>query len=85
MNAFMNMSAVSKVITVVIAIALIAGGVAWYTHSDDHTGGEAVICTADAMQCPDATWVGRSGPNCQFACPSAASAGGSLQGTVVAP
>ncbi|RJQ33303.1 hypothetical protein C4568_04800 [Candidatus Parcubacteria bacterium] len=26
-------------------------------------------CTADAMQCPDGSWVGRSGPNCQFVCP----------------
>lgn len=30
---------------------------------------EGVICTADAMQCPDGSWVGRSGPNCQFVCP----------------
>ncbi len=29
-----------------------------------------VICTADAMQCPDGSYVGRSGPSCQFrACP----------------
>ena len=26
-------------------------------------------CTADAMQCPDGTWVGRTGPNCEFVCP----------------
>ncbi|MBI2612222.1 peptidoglycan-binding protein [Candidatus Kaiserbacteria bacterium] len=26
-------------------------------------------CTADAMQCPNGTWVGRTGPNCQFVCP----------------
>lgn len=30
---------------------------------------ERVICTADAMQCPDGSWVGRSGQNCQFVCP----------------
>ena len=29
-----------------------------------------VMCTADAMQCPDGSYVGRSGPSCQFrACP----------------
>ena len=28
-----------------------------------------VACTADAMQCPDGSWVGRTGPNCQFVCP----------------
>ena len=26
-------------------------------------------CTADARQCPDGSWVGRTGPNCQFVCP----------------
>jgi hypothetical protein len=30
---------------------------------------EPVFCTADAMQCPDGTWVGRTGPNCEFVCP----------------
>ena len=29
------------------------------------------VCPQDAMQCPDGSWVGRSGPNCTFApCPS---------------
>jgi hypothetical protein len=26
-------------------------------------------CTMDAMQCPNGTYVGRTGPNCQFVCP----------------
>lgn len=28
------------------------------------------ICTQDAMQCPDGSWVGRSGPACEFKCPT---------------
>jgi len=32
-------------------------------------GDEPVFCTADAMQCPDGSWVGRTGPKCQFVCP----------------
>lgn len=28
-----------------------------------------VICTMDAKQCPDGSYVGRSGPNCEFVCP----------------
>ena len=28
-----------------------------------------VACTMDAMQCPDGSYVGRSGPNCEFVCP----------------
>lgn len=29
-----------------------------------------VACTADAMLCPNGQYVGRTGPNCQFVCPS---------------
>jgi hypothetical protein len=29
-----------------------------------------VACTSDARQCPNGTWVGRSGPNCEFICPA---------------
>jgi hypothetical protein len=28
------------------------------------------VCTMDAMQCPDGSWVGRSGPDCIFKCPN---------------
>lgn len=28
-----------------------------------------VMCTADAMQCPDGSYVGRTGPDCEFVCP----------------
>jgi len=32
--------------------------------------GGAVICTMDAMMCPDGSYVGRTGPRCEFApCP----------------
>ncbi len=31
---------------------------------------EPVICTQDAKECPDGSYVGRTGPNCEFAnCP----------------
>jgi hypothetical protein len=29
-----------------------------------------VACTMDAKQCPDGSWVGRTGPKCQFVCPN---------------
>ncbi len=29
----------------------------------------SVACTMDAFRCGDGSWVGRSGPNCQFVCP----------------
>ncbi len=31
--------------------------------------GTPAPCLADAMQCSDGSWVGRTGPNCQFVCP----------------
>ncbi len=27
-----------------------------------------VVCAMDAKQCPDGTWVGRTGPHCEFVC-----------------
>lgn len=31
---------------------------------------ETVFCTQEAKQCPDGSYVGRTGPNCEFApCP----------------
>jgi peptidoglycan hydrolase-like protein with peptidoglycan-binding domain len=29
---------------------------------------QGTVCTADAMQCPNGEWVGRTGPNCTFVC-----------------
>jgi hypothetical protein len=31
---------------------------------------DMTMCTMDAMQCPDGSWVGRSGPACEFKCPT---------------
>lgn len=33
------------------------------------TTGDQIVCTQDAKLCPDGTWVGRSGPKCEFVCP----------------
>jgi hypothetical protein len=32
--------------------------------------GGVTMCTMDSMQCPDGSWVGRSGPSCEFKCPA---------------
>ena len=31
-------------------------------------------CTEDAKQCPDGSWIGRTGPNCEFVCKQPANA-----------
>lgn len=37
----------------------------------NNSGGQGSICTADAKLCPDGSYVGRTGPSCQFAaCPT---------------
>ena len=33
---------------------------------------ETVVCTMDAMMCPDGTYVGRTGLKCEFVCPEIA-------------
>ncbi len=40
-----------------------------HTNSDVGTLPEGTMCTADAMLCPDGSYVGRTGPNCEFVCP----------------
>lgn len=47
----------------------------------DRNNPKVIVCTADAMQCPDGSWVGRSGPNCTFACPGGTDAGSNKEAT----
>jgi hypothetical protein len=35
--------------------------------------GGTTICTMDARMCPDGSYVGRTGPNCEFVCPNGGS------------
>lgn len=60
-----------------VLVVLIGGGII-YAYSTGFvtttptplTDADQVACTADAMQCPDGSWVGRSGPKCEFVCPT---------------
>jgi hypothetical protein len=59
-----------------VVVVFVAGGLLYLYNSepveygDSDSGIGEIICTADAMLCPDGTYVGRSGPNCEFLCPS---------------
>ena len=69
------MSRKGSVSTIVFVIALLAvvGLGVWYFgyHQNNNSAGGAVACTQEAMQCPDGSYVSRTGPNCSFtACPS---------------
>ncbi len=39
-------------------------------NSSDESTDDFVACTMDAMQCPDGSYVGRTGPDCTFSCPT---------------
>jgi hypothetical protein len=57
---------------IAIAVAIGAGVVLTvmnYLSSSNQSAPDAVVCTMDAMQCPDGSYVGRSGSNCEFVCP----------------
>ncbi len=60
-----------------ILAVLIASTVVYYSlakFAPDTPDG--VVCTMDAKQCPDGSYVGRTGPNCEFVCPAATSTAG---------
>lgn len=42
----------------------------WEEKCEVATTSEPVICTADAQMCSDGSWVGRTGPKCEFICPT---------------
>jgi hypothetical protein len=56
----------------IIAILIALGGYV-YLQSNlpvvSDKPAEPVACTMDAKQCPDGSYVGRTGPNCEFVCP----------------
>ena len=62
-----------KIIYVLIGVALVAAGLSFWFISQPAVGlpvsDETVMCTMDAQQCPDGSYVGRTGPACEFVCP----------------
>jgi len=53
-----------------VAIALLAAtAVACTQTSTPDKTQPGVACTEEAKQCPDGSFVGRSGPHCEFICP----------------
>ncbi len=48
---------------------IIAVGVGLFYYSQPENGIPAPSCTEDAKLCSDGSYVGRTGPNCEFVCP----------------
>jgi hypothetical protein len=63
------------IIGIIVALLVIAIGI-WYfsgSKSASQNPPNGVACTQEAMECPDGSYVGRTGPACEFsACPSTA-------------
>lgn len=72
-------------VPLIILIVLLAG-VAYYFFSRppavvDVPDDDIVFCTQDAKLCPDGSYVGRTGPNCEFsACPNTPTNGAATDG-----
>ena len=62
----------THLIYVFVAIAVVAGVVHLFTNEAQAPTDEQdlIACTADAMECPDGSFVGRTGPDCEFVCPA---------------
>jgi len=72
-----------RAIGFVVLLALIGVGfLAYKLFSNNKTGDSDVFCTMEALQCPDGSYVGRSGPKCEFTkCPDKSSFTGTLRQT----
>ncbi len=66
---YMNKEQIIKSLIVLCFLFVLAGflGAYWKNNS------QPIACPADAMQCPDGSFIGRIGPKCEFsACPQTA-------------
>lgn len=78
----MNQKLLAPIIALLVLVGiLVFGGVLGTSYVFDKPPGQ-VSCTMEAKQCSDGSYVGRTGPNCEFAaCPSTAGMG-TLEGRV---
>lgn len=67
----------TKIIITILIVIIAILGFMYYKQTDAPTGiipsrdGDTTVCTMEAKQCPDGSYVGRGGPNCEFAeCPT---------------
>ena len=63
-------------IAIFVAVVFIGGAVLYVLNPEPieykNPNEGSVVCTADAKLCPDGTYVGRTGSNCEFVCPAEA-------------
>lgn len=74
----MHQRGISTILVVLVASLAVISGYFIYQKQFKSTppigGSEQTVCTQDAKLCPDGSYVGRSGPNCEFtSCPASPS------------
>jgi len=70
------------ILILVVAIAAIAGY--FYYSQKEKDNPEQVFCTMEAKLCPDGSYVGRTGPKCEFtACPPPSATSVTLQAALL--
>jgi len=63
------MTKTGKIILLIFLVVLVS--IAGYFFTRGNETGETVFCTQEALMCPDGSYVGRTGPNCEFSvCPT---------------
>lgn len=80
-NAFVNfnnMKFIWIIILGVVVIALAGGFYLYFTKEN-----EPVFCTQEAKLCPDGSYVGRTGPRCEFAACSGEAINSGITGSVL--
>ncbi len=59
-----------KILLIILAILVVLIIVSWIWYAVIDHKAENKVCTMEMKQCPDSSYVGRTGPNCKFAeCP----------------
>ena len=56
----------NKTILIILLVLVVLAGI-FYLYNKTIAPVEPIACTQEAKQCPDGTFVGRTGPNCEFA------------------
>jgi hypothetical protein len=59
----------NKIIYFLIVVAIVLGLVSTLTNGNPDAS-EDIMCTQDVIECPDGSYVGRTGPECEFNCPA---------------
>ena len=76
--------AMRSLLITLAALIVLGGAVSYFLDVRNLSlgGGSGIVCTMDVKLCPDGSYVGRTGPNCEFTpCPQPLSSG--IRGTVM--